>query len=564
MMQTNTLLRIPEGKGSRVRWTVLALTVPLVGGSAMLLTGARKSNARSTAPSARRPAPSTQRTAQPSVTVETVSAQRLQQSLRVTGTLKSDEVVALSTEAKGLVREVNAKEGDRVRKGDLLVRIDDRELQAQRDRAQAAVAAAEARLKQALTARGFKNAAVVSDHRQAEEALATARTRLSQAKALSQIAATEVASGVETARASLQAAREQLKVLQDGARRQEKMTAELAVSRARSHAEKLKANLERRERLLQDGAIAREEVENARRDYESAMVELDSAKSQADLVSEGPRSEEIRVAEEQVRQAEAALRTAEANRARRRISSEDVDAAVQQVRQAESGLEAAKAALEQRRWNEDEIQTMRATVAQARADVRYYDQLIDRTRVYSPVNGVVSQRKVHVGETVAGGATTLMTLVSTETLYFEATAPESALPYLRVGGPAAVTLDARPGQKYAGLLREIIPVAEGTARSVRLRIALPRTEATVVGGFARATLQGERRGAVLAVPASAIQSDDGTQHVFVVENGLTKARPVQVGAVGGSRVEILSGLRAGERIIVRGVDTLTDGQKVQE
>src|SRR5262249_53667826 len=150
--------------------------------------------------------------------------------------------------------------------------------------------------------------------------------------------------------------------------------------------------------------------------------------------------EDVRVAEEQVRQAEAALRNAEANRARGQITHEDVDTAEAQVRQARAGLDSARAGLAQRQWNDDEIHTARAVVAQARAETHYYDQLIALPGVYSPVDGVVSQRKTHVGETVSPGSP-LLTLVATDRIYLEATAPESVMPYLQVGGLAAITLD---------------------------------------------------------------------------------------------------------------------------
>src|SRR5262249_1601086 len=73
---------------------------------------------------------------------------RFGQPLRVTGTLRSDETVVLSTKATGLVKAVTVKEGDRVRRGQLLVEIDDRDLHAQRDRAVATIGAEEAAVRE--------------------------------------------------------------------------------------------------------------------------------------------------------------------------------------------------------------------------------------------------------------------------------------------------------------------------------------------------------------------------------------------------------------------------------
>ncbi|MFN3652256.1 MAG: efflux RND transporter periplasmic adaptor subunit [Armatimonadota bacterium] len=528
------------------------------------------------------------------VTVEPVAASTLTEPLRVTGTLKTDETVTLSTKATGMVEHVYVKEGDRVKRGQLLVVIDDSDIRAQRDRAVAAVSAgqaqlataqaqvrtAQAKLAQARTGKGIKDAAAQAEFRRAEEALATAKTRLSQAKSLSGITNTESETRVSSARAALQSARERLKILQEGSRRQEKASAEAAVGRARAQVALMKSMLERRQQLLQEKAIAREQVDAAQRDYEVAVTDLEAARQQLSLVQEGPRGEEIRVAEEAVRQSEAALRDAEANQARRSIGNEDVEAAEATVRQAEAALESARANLAQEQVTEDDIRSAeaavssaqasvaqaRAAIRQAQADVRFQDQLSEQTRIYSPVNGVVTKRQVQTGAAVVQMRNELLTLVSADTLYFEATAPETALPQLRAGLPAQVMLDSVPGKTFPGVLREIIAVAEGTNRSVRLRISFkrPAESATVVGGFARAMIRGSSSTPTLSVPRTALTSDDGQFAVFVVEDGRAVRRPVMVGDAGGvgERVAIQEGLNGGEQVVVEGAASLVDGQEV--
>jgi RND family efflux transporter MFP subunit len=330
----------------------------------------------------------------------------------------------------------------------------------------------------------------------------------------------------------------------------------------------MKSALDRREQLLRQGAIAAEQVDNARRDFEVSQADLDAAKQQLNLVQEGPRNEEIRVGEEAVRQAEATLRDAEANRSRRKVSREDIQAAETEVARAESARDAAKDALANAQVNNDEIRNARALVNQARADVRYANDQIAQTRIYAPVSGIVTERTAHVGESVVQMRNDLMTLVSLDTLYFEATAPETVLPSLRVGQRVEVSLDATPGRTTPGVLRQIIPVATGTNRSVRLRISLPRPDANdakqVVGGFARAVVGGGTAQPVLSVPRAALVSDEGQLGVFVAVDGKAKRREVRVADAGGvgDRVQIISGVRAGDKVIVRGAESLTNGQEV--
>lgn len=580
-------------KNTRVLALAL-LAIPVLGGAAVVV---RNKSAAAPAPAAKPHIEEAESAAAaaPEVKVATAMSGALRQPIRVTGTLKTDETVTLSTKATGMIREVRVKEGDRVRKGELLVLIDDQDLRAQRDRALAAVRLAEAqaqaaraqvrsmeaKLQQARTGRDMKNVAADSEHRRAEEALLAAKTKLSQAKSLAGISETESETRVSSARAAVQSAKERLKTLQDGARRQELAAAESAVKRAEAQVSRMKSMLDRREQLYQDRAIAAEAVDNARRDFEVSQQDLESARQQLSLVKEGPRTEEIRVAEEGVRQAEATLKDAEANRARRKISSEDVETAENLVRQAEATVESTKANLAQSRVNEDEIRSAQASVAQAkasvaqaeaaagqaRADVRFQDEQIAQTRVFSPVNGVVTKRSAQPGTAVVQMRNELLTLVSSDTLYFEATSPEATATNLRSGLAAEVMLDAAPGRKFRGTIREIIPVAEGTNRSIRLRISLPKPPEglAVVGGFARATIAGQSRSSGYTVPRTALTSDEGEIFVYVVEGEKAVRRKVTVTDPGGSDPEanITGGLSGGEQIVVEGAQDLVDGQEVK-
>lgn len=572
----------------RVRWqSILLLTAAVAGGGFAALRG-ESGQAKAKTPV--KAAPEAEVTQLPKVVTHVVAAGPLDRAIRVTGTLKSNEVVKVSTKATGLVKRIHVEEGDRVRAGQLLVQVDDRELQAQRssalasvraaqanvEAAQANYRAAEAKLSQAGTTKGVKDATAESQYRQAEQTLAAAQSRLAQAKATAGIEDTQAGTRVAAAQSALQSAKERLKVLQEGARRQETAQAQAAVAQAQAQADKLKSMLKRRTQLLAEGAIAAEEVENVRRDYDVAAAALNSAKQQLDLVQEGPRSEELRMQEETIRQAEANLRDAEANRARRAISNEDVVAAEAQVRQAQAALEAAKAGLGQRQISDEEIRSARAAVAQskaavsqaraavaqAQAQVRNLDAQVSQTRIFSPVNGVVSERKAHVGESISPTNSELMTLVASDTLYLEATAPETAMPYLKPGAPAAVSLDAAPGRTFAGTIREIIPVSESETRSVRLRIAVSGARAGVVGGFARATIQGGSQAPVVSVPRTALVSDQGETSVFVYRDGKVERRPVEVGLMTARTVEVRKGLRIGEEVVSEEASRLTDGQQV--
>jgi RND family efflux transporter MFP subunit len=291
-------------------------------------------------------------------------------------------------------------------------------------------------------------------------------------------------------------------------------------------------------------------------------VQLANAEEQRSMTQEGPRSEEVRMAEQQVTQAEQALQDAEANRAQREISREEVNAAREAVRQAQAAERSARAGLLQNRLSVEDVRTASATVEQLRADVAYYDEMLSQTRIIAPVSGIVTKKHVNVGEFVGQQNSNIVSLVSRDSLFFEALVSERQLQKLRTGQPARISVDVRPGRVYSGAVREILPVAEGLSRSSRVRISLQGGRDLPVGAFARATIPVARKSGVISVPADAVLSEAGVNYVFAIEGGKAKRRDVKLGIRDGDRVEITTGLKPGDRIVTAGSPAVVDGARV--
>jgi RND family efflux transporter MFP subunit len=221
----------------------------------------------------------------------------------------------------------------------------------------------------------------------------------------------------------------------------------------------------------------------------------------------------------------------------------------------------------QTRISLDDIENARATTQQAQADIEFYNaQLVDLT-IRAPVSGVVSTRSVNVGEMVTTSSP-LMTLVALDTVYFEALVPELEVGLLKTGAPAKVTVDALPGQKFTGAVREIIPVADRDSRAFRVRLAVLGAAGKLpTNSYARAVVDvGAHQGAIV-VAKEAIQSEAGEKFVWLVsegENGksIAKRHDVKVGLVDDHYTEILSGLAAGQRVIVSGSPAIIDGSPI--
>ncbi|MCC2668037.1 MAG: family efflux transporter, subunit [Armatimonadetes bacterium] len=515
------------------------------------------------------------------ITASAALARDMRQVLEVSGSLRTDDDVQIGSRLAGKVVSVTVKEGDRVTRGQVLVRLDERELRAQIARAQATLTSSRAKLSLARNQSTWKDASAQSDHERAEAGLVTAKSRLQQAETNQKIVEVDTKKKVETAQSGVRVALERLSIVKDATRKQELRQAELAVDQAMAELGQARVDMdnarqvwERRAQLFKQDAIAKEEVDEADRGHKSAQARVKVAESvvaasreKVELAKEGSRAEEIRIALGQLSAAERALETALSEERRRDVAADEVAQAKSAVLQAQAVVSSSKAGLVQTAMSRDEVDAARAAIQQAQADIAFYGAQLSDLTIRAPVSGVVSTRSVNEGEMVTTSSA-LMTLVALDTVYFEALVPELEVGLLKPGAAATVTVDALPGQKFNGAVREVIPVADRTSRAFRVRMAVLRSANKLpANSFARATVfVGTRQGAV-AVAKEAVLSEAGDKYVWLVADGeqgtVAKRQTVAVGLVDDRYAEITGGLQAGQRVIVAGSPAIIEGTPIE-
>ena len=211
-------------------------------------------------------------------------------------------------------------------------------------------------------------------------------------------------------------------------------------------------------------------------------------------------------------------------------------------------------------------QAATAQLAAAEAQAAAAGEAAGYTQVASPIDGIVSDRKVDAGEPVNPG-TELFTVVDSRTLELEGGLAVEVASRVRVGQAVRFALDAYPSEAFRGRVARIDPVADAATRQVRVYVELPNAAGRIIGGqYARGTIVEEQAGAAaVTVPASAVlTAADGTHAVLVIEQGKVVRRAVTVGArddVTG-RVPVLTGLQAGARVIAVPGPALVEGTPV--
>ncbi len=246
-----------------------------------------------------------------------------------------------------------------------------------------------------------------------------------------------------------------------------------------------------------------------------------------------------------------------------RLLDAELNKARATLRQAEQDLERITGLARQKLVSEEERQRAGTAVAVARAEVRLIEARLAHTRIQAPFAGLIAERRAEAGDTVAR-FTHLLTLIDPASLVVVSELPETLLAGLEAGEAVEVRLDALDSGWLRGRVARIHPALDAASRMGRAEIALARWPAGAMPGQScRVRIAGERRPRLLA-PQRAVLSDAGGHYVYRLDKeGRIHRQAVTTGGSFGERIEILSGLDAGARVVVAGFLGLRDGLQVR-
>jgi len=188
--------------------------------------------------------------------------------------------------------------------------------------------------------------------------------------------------------------------------------------------------------------------------------------------------------------------------------------------------------------------------------------MLGYTRVAAPFAGVVTARMVDPG-TMAAPGVPLIQIDSAGELELQATIPESEIAGIHKSMKLAVTVDSLGGQRFDGTVAEIVPAADPASHSFLAKIALPRLSELRAGLFASAAVPLGTKPAVL-VPRSAVVMRGALACVYALDaNGVAQLRYLTLGTAYGDKVEALSGLSGGEKLVDNPADRDLAGKRIE-
>jgi RND family efflux transporter MFP subunit len=267
------------------------------------------------------------------------------------------------------------------------------------------------------------------------------------------------------------------------------------------------------------------------------------------LVRPSDLPDQLSAARSAAAQADAAVALAHANLERARALAPAGRVSKQELQQAETALASAEA--------------MRSG---ARSQVGALATRLGEARITSPLDGVVSARRLDPGALVGPGGNTapIVTVDQIDILRLFVSVNEGDVHRLKLGQAAHVDIDALPGTRYEGRVVRLAPSLDPATRTLDAEVQLPNNGGELRAGmYGRAAIVTGVHPGALTVPVGAVQISNGRNFVYVVQGDKVRRREVRLGVDGETWLEVASGLQAEEEVVTAGLEGLSDGAAVR-
>jgi len=322
--------------------------------------------------------------------------------IRISGNIEMTQVdIAFKT--AGRLIELNTDEGQFVKKGMVLARIDRETMERQKTRETAGVASAESQVTQLRTMIQWQSESIERD--------------------------------LELRNAEVRTAQSRLNDLLSGSRPQEILASRAAVDEARAQLTQAKKDWDRAQVLYKNEDISTAQHDQFQARFNATTSAVKQAEQRLSLVIEGPRKEDIESARSQLARAQAAVKASEVNR------------------------------IEVKR-KQEELVARRAEVERSRAQVAMLDSQLDDTIAAAPLDGMVMVKSADLGEVLAPGVK-VFTVADMQHPWVRGYITESQLGKVKVGDVVKVKTDSFPGKQYTGKVVFIAADAEFTPKQIQ-------------------------------------------------------------------------------------------------
>ena len=418
-----------------------------------------------------------------------VEAKSVTVRITASGKVQPVQSVNISPKSPGLLADLTVEQGDTVKQGQIIARMDNSEIKMR-------ILQYEANLQQAKAQLAESQAGT------RPEEIAQGKARVDQAQA-------------------------QLVIIRDGNRLQEIQQAQAQVDSAKASLELTQSRVKRYQSLAKDGAISQDSLEQYVSENSKAKANLEEAQRRLSLLKVGNRNQDI--------QKQAAI----------------VNQEKEGLRKLENGD------------RPQEIARLKAAVSSAEAQLKQQQVQLADTIIRAPFSGIVTQRYATVGGYVSpaisassdASATSTSIVAVAKGLEVLAKVPEVDIPQVKQGQKVEIAIDAYPDEVFQGRVRLIAPeaVVDQNVTSFQVRVAIDTGADKLRSGMnvSEVTFIGNKIANALLIPQELIVTQKGKTGVWLLgDKNKPQFKFVTIGANIDNQIQVLEGLKAGDRIFI--------------
>ncbi|MEG4859936.1 efflux RND transporter periplasmic adaptor subunit [Microcoleus sp. K1-B6] len=530
-----------------------------------------------------------------------VEAQNLTVRITSSGTVQPVQRVNLSPKGSGRIAELFVEQGDKVEAGQIVARMESRDVEAQLAQAQAREASVRAKL--AKIEAGNRSEDIASARARLEQAeaslaqaqagsrveeVAGARARLQQTQAgLQRLRAGSRVEEVSQGRARLAQAQARLADAQTGSVKQEIAQAQTQIESSKAQAELTAQRVERNRPLVEEGALAKDKLDELIKENRTAQAKLIESQRRLQQLQESRLSQiqqlqaAVQVEQQALNQLQNGTRSeeiaraeAEVAEARSKLAQLENGNRPEEIAKAEAAVAEAKSQLaaQENGSRPEEIAQAKAELEEAQAQVRFQEVQLEDTKVRAPFAGIITQRYAIQGAFVtpatsaseATSATSTSIVALARDVEVLAKVPEADISQIKPGQEVEIVADAYPDKVFKGRVKLIAPeaVKERDVTLFQVRVAIDTGKDSLQSGMnVDLRFVGEKLSNALVVPTVAIVTNKGQTGVLVPdEKQQPQFKPVTVGSTIGNKIQILEGAKAGDRVFTE----LPQGKKLED
>lgn len=212
---------------------------------------------------------------------------------------------------------------------------------------------------------------------------------------------------------------------------------------------------------------------------------------------------------------------------------------------------------------ETALKTARANLEAEKVTIQGINNSLANCVIKAPISGKVEEKNVSLGQYVSPG-TQLAKVKNTSSLKAVIQLKQSDMDKVQVGQQATLKMSKTDKEGYTGVVKNIAGSADSSTRVFDCQIQIDNAQGKLrPGTFGYVELDSGQKSQMVTIPLAALVGSNGSYSVFTVEEGVARKRSVSVGEIQSDVVQIVSGLKAGENVIITNLNSLQDGDAVE-